>query len=164
MVEARRSDVFADCLQRTAEYLGHSVIACNLEIGSVRRSHRPQIQQGLDNGSGVQPGLRVGNECHRGLVQILAESLVVAEYKSLVLPDGAARRGAKLVSLKRRSGRTGIEEVARVQGVVAQKLKQRAVPLIRAGLRDDADLAPRLLAVLGAIGVPQNVEFPHRVD
>ena len=32
------------------------------------------------------------------------------------------------------------------------------------GLRDDADLAPRLLAVLGAVGVPQDVEFPHRVD
>src|SRR5438105_1413858 len=125
MVEARRSEVFADCLQRAAEYLGHSIIAGNLEIGSVRRSHRPQVQQGLDNGGGVQPGLRVGYECHRGLAQILAESLVVAEHKSLVLLNRAARRGAKLVSLKRRSGRTGIEEVACVQGVVAPELKYR---------------------------------------
>src|SRR2546425_6978241 len=125
MVEAHCSEIFPDCLQRTAEYLGHSVITCNLEIGSIRRSHRPQVQQGLDNGSGVQPGLRVGNECHRGLVQILAESLVVTEHKSLVLLNGPARRAAKLVSLKRRSG-TGIKEVARVQGIVAQELKNRA--------------------------------------
>src|SRR5580693_538871 len=119
MIETPGSKVFADRLQRTAEYLGHSVIACNLEIRSVRRRYRPQVQQGLNNRGSVQPGLRIGNESHRGLVQTLAKSFVVGEHKSFVFLDGATGRGAKLISLKRRSRRTGIEEVSCVEGVVA---------------------------------------------
>ena len=97
-------------------------------------------------------------------MQILAEAFVVGEHKCLIFLDGAAHRGAKLIPLKGRRGGAGIKVVARVKVVVAQKLVERTVPLVGARLRYDADLAARLLAVLGTVGVAQDVEFPHRVD
>ena len=167
MIDPHRAEIFADRPHRAAEDLGDAVpVGGHLEIGSARRSDGPQVQQthGLDDRRGVQSRLRVGHEGHGGLVQILTEALVIGEHEGLVLQDWSAGRGAKLIPLKRRRGRTRIEVVGGVQGVVAQKLEHRPVRLIRAGLRHDADLAPGLLAVLGAVGVPQDVEFPHRVD
>src|SRR5579863_9776540 len=94
----------------------------------------------------------------------LAEPLIVGEKKGFVLLDGASNRNTELISLERRRGRTRIVEVARVQCVISQKLVHRAMPLIRARLRDDGDLASRLLAILRVIRVAQEVELAHRVD
>ncbi len=166
-VEPHCSKVFANPLQRAAKHLCDSVTRRrNLKVGRARRGHRPQVQQThcSDNSSGVQAGLRVGNEGYGSLVQTFAESLVVAEYESLVLLNRPTRGSSELIPLKWRCRRTGVKEIARVQGVVAKKFKDRTVKLIRSGLRHDADLAPRLLAVLGAVGIPQNIEFPYRVD
>ncbi len=57
-----------------------------------------------------------------------------------------------------------IEEIARVEIAVTQKLKQRTVQLIGPGLRDCADLRAGAFSVLGAVGVGEDVEFADGVD
>ena len=76
----------------------------------------------------------VGNQVDAGLVQVLAESFVIAEDEGLIFLDRSAQRASKLVALKARRG-AGIEEVAGVQGVVSQEFVYRSVQLVRAGLR-----------------------------
>ena len=96
-------------------------------------------------------------------MQLLTISLVVGEQECLVFLKRASRRLSELVSLKQGSG-TQIEEIVGVERIVAQEFKGRAMPLIRAGLRDDRDLAARVFAVFGGVGIPENVEFPNGVD
>src|SRR5438552_4067036 len=96
-------------------------------------------------------------------MQLLTISLVVGEQECLVFLKRASSRHSELVSLKQGSG-TQIEEIGGVQRIVAQEFKGRAMPLIRAGLRDDRDLAARVFAVFGGVGIPENVEFPNGVD
>ena len=173
MIDARGAEIFANGLQRIAKF---SAMPLGVPFGveHVRPIRdRPQVQQvsltaarrgwlrmatGTRNRSGTieAAALRRGvrNEGHAGLVKALAEAFVVREKKCLVFLNRPAHGAAKLVSLKRRRG-AHIEEVWRIQRIVAQILKGRAVPLIRAGLRDDRDLAARMLSVFGAIRILQ---------
>src|SRR5207302_2085926 len=112
----------------------------------------------------IHARLRIGDQGDGGVVEGLPEPLMIGEEEGFVLLDWAAGRNAELVSFEGRRRRTGIEEVARVKRVIPQKLVHRTMPLIGAGLRDDGDLAARLLAVFRAVGVTQDIEFPHRVD
>src|SRR6266849_8978621 len=71
-------------------------------------------------GEGYQPARKesisrvvVGHKIYARLVQVLAESFVVAEHKCLILADWSSQSGSKLVSLKTRH-RLTIEEIASV--------------------------------------------------
>ena len=68
-----------------------------------------------------------------------------------------------MVSAKGRRG-TGVKEVSRVQRIVAEKFKYRAMPGIGSGLRDDDDLGAGMFAELRAVGIAQNIELPHGID
>ena len=57
-----------------------------------------------------------------------------------------------------------VEEVARVQGVVAQKLEHAAMHGVASRLGDHVDLRARPLSVFGGIRVGEDVELPHGVD
>src|SRR4029077_13448202 len=74
-----------------------------------------------------------------------------------------AKRSAKLIPLKERSGAL-VEEIGRIECVVAQKLEGRSVELVAAGSGGNNDLTAGALAKLGAIGVPLHIEFAHCVD
>src|SRR5262249_12157476 len=93
--------------------------------------------------------------------QALLISFVVPKQKQLVLLDGASQGSPKLIPLERTLDI--IEEVPGIQGAVAQKLERASVPLVRPGGRHNADLPAGAFSVLGAIGVRQNVVFPHCV-
>ena len=95
-------------------------------------------------------------------MQTLAEALVIGEQKGAVLMNRAAERAPELVPLKA-GGRTGVEIIARVEGVVAQEIEQRPVPLVGPRLGYDQHLPRRPFAIVGAVGIRQHVEFAHRI-
>ena len=101
--------------------------------------------------------------------QPLPEPFIVAEQERLVLPKGASEGASKLIPFERRHrgrrrGVLDIEKVSGIQRAVAQEFKSCAVELVGAGLRDDIDLRPGSLPVLGRVGVTDQVEFPNRVN
>src|SRR5437870_5912610 len=57
-----------------------------------------------------------------------------------------------------------IEKVAGVKCTVAQKLERVPVPLVGSGGGHNADLSSGPFAILGAVGVRENVEFPQPFD
>ncbi len=176
MVQPHGAEIVANGLQRIVERFGDSA-----EIGRAGRGRGPCVDQRRDaderqsrrRARDSAPGdqlarqvaaarVGVGNQVHAGLMQVLAESFVIAEHEGLVLLDRAAQRDAELVALKARNG-IRVEEVAGVEVVVAQEFVERSVQLIGSGLGDDQNLAAGTLAVLGAVGIGEQVEFPHRV-
>ena len=93
---------------------------------------------------------------------MLAEAFVITKEEELVLLDGTAQRAAEAVAPEWRDGAL-VEEIARVERAIAQEFVERAVQAIAAGGRDDADLRAGALAVFGAVGVGDHVEFAHPV-
>ena len=57
-----------------------------------------------------------------------------------------------------------IKVVPRVEVAIAGELEQRPMELVCSGLRYDQDLPAAPLAIFGAIGVCNHVEFPDSVD
>src|SRR6478752_5846679 len=84
----------------------------------------------------------VGHERYIAQPKILAEAFVIAEEERLVLLDRAAKRSAKLVALELGSGPL-IEEIARVEIVIAQKLIYAAVHFVSTRGGHDTHLSPR---------------------
>src|SRR5262249_38617706 len=98
----------------------------------------------------------------------LAKAFVVYKKERLVFPDRAAEAGAELVSAKRRIAgavrlRRRIKVIARVQFVVAEKLVERAVGLVGAGLADGVQYSP-VSAELRAVRRGQRLEFCDGFD
>src|SRR6187431_1697104 len=97
------------------------------------------------------PGIRTASgerKAGRRLDEIQSEAaavtLVTAEKEELILNYWAADRSSELVERKRAlidSGSRIFEEISRVQSITPQVLKYRAVEMVTAGLRNDADLA-----------------------
>ena len=129
LIESHRSKIFANRLQRTAEYLRDAI-----EVGRIRRRDRPQIQQRLNTGHGSRPRSRIRNECRRSLMQMLAQSLVVAEEEGLVLRSGPPSDPPNWFRWKA-AARTLIEIIRCIQRIISQKLIHAAVQLIRPRLR-----------------------------
>ena len=156
--------MLVDGLQRTARHLGDAIaVGGDLEIRGAGGRHRPQVEQAPcpDDRRGVQARLAIGHEGDRRLVQALQEPLVAGEHERPAGLDRAAQRAAELIPLKRRRRGPLVEVVRRVEGAVADELEGRPAPPVRARLRHDGDLAARLLAVFGAVGVAQDVELAN---
>src|SRR5262245_403325 len=117
---------------------------------------------------------RVGSGCTLGVaedqaVQVeslsMAHALIRNKEKSLLLYDGAAETGAELVAVERwRLTRSEIEEVARVERIVAEELEQLTVELVGAGARRYVDDRAGVLSVLGALGRVGNLELLNAAD
>src|SRR6266567_807933 len=97
----------------------------------------------------------------RGLAD--AVTLVVDEKERLILEDRAAHCTAKLV-LAVLALLDRIEEVTRIEVVVAQELEGRTVKLVGTGLRRNENCAPTSAAVLRRVVEREDVEFLDRVD
>ena len=86
-----------------------------------------------------------------------ARALVRAEEEELVFDDRPADSAAELVALQRVL--FGREEVARVQGAVAQELERAAVQFVRARLGHHVDDAATRVSVLRAEVARLQAEF-----
>src|SRR5262245_23466404 len=94
----------------------------------------------------------------------MAKPFIGSVQEHLVLLDRASQRSSELIASVRRSAIGLIEEVAGVQGVVAQKLKGAPVDLVGSRGRHNGDLSSGPFAILSAVGVREDVEFPHGFD
>ena len=112
----------------------------------------------------------VGNNGHVRKSQPLTKAFVTAVQERFVFFDRTSQRAAKLVPLEgwdplsSQSLTWGIEKVPGVQRAIAQKLEERTVQSIGAGLRDHADLRACPLAVFGRVGIGHHIEFPDGVN
>src|SRR5581483_3263288 len=79
------------------------------------------------------------------------QAVVTAKEKRPVLLDRPAQHTAKLIPAQVRSLPRGVEKIARIQRVIAQKLEQRAMQRISSGLDGHIDRAARHPAKLGRI-------------
>src|SRR5215471_13951887 len=91
----------------------------------------------------------------------MAKPFIGSVQEHLVLLDRASQSPSKLMASVRRSANGVIEEVAGIQGVVTQKLKGAPVDLVGSRGSQNDDLSSSPFAILSAIGVRENVEFPH---
>ena len=76
----------------------------------------------------------------------LPKALIARKEERAVTPHRTAHRAAKIVLRKSRLGR--LKRIARIQGAVAQELKQRAMKRVGAGLRHYVDRRARRPAKL----------------
>ena len=112
----------------------------------------------------------VGNNGHVRKSQPLTKAFVTAVQERFIFFDRTSQRAAKLVPLEGRdplssqSLTRGIEKVPGVQRAIAQKLEERTVQSIGAGLRDNADLRACPLPVFGRVGIGHHIEFPDGVN
>src|SRR5215471_2879728 len=95
-------------------------------------------------------------------MEMLAKSLVIAEEESLAISERSTKGCTKLIALEGWSG-TPIKIVGSVERAVSQKFVYAAVKVIGSGLSHDSDLSTGALAVLGAVGIAQHIEFAHCV-
>ncbi len=176
VIEPERSKVIANRLQRSVERFRNAS-----EIRSRRTGHGPRVDERrdlheLESGSGTRgrgcdqlarqesvAHIRVGNQIHTGLTQMLAKPFVVGEEKCLVFLERSSESRPKLVPPKTGNG-LAVEEIARIERVIAQEFIRRPVQLIGPVAGDDQDLGAGPLAEFGAIGISQQVEFLHGVD
>src|SRR5215831_5475740 len=93
---------------------------------------------------------------------MLAKSFVIAEEEGLAISERASKSPAKLIALEGR-GRALIKIIRCVKCAVSKKFVYAAVKFIRSGLSHNCDLSTGALAVLGAVGIAQHIEFPHCV-
>src|SRR5260370_3664267 len=157
MVPPHRPKILSNRLKAAAEDFRYPA---TVRCACWRR--RLQIQKRLNARHGCRPRSRVRHEGCGRMMQVLPEPFVVAEEKRLVLLDRPSRGSTKLVPLKRRSG-TLVEEIRRIQRVVAQILERRSMPLIRSRSRHNHDLAARPFAEFPSVRVALHVEFAHCV-
>src|SRR5215469_16468312 len=91
---------------------------------------------------------------------MLAESFIIGEEESLAIFEWSAKGCAKLIALEGRGG-TLIKIIRCIKRAVSKKFVYAAVKFIRSGLSHDGDLSAGTLAILGAVGIAQHIEFPH---
>src|SRR5437773_2259664 len=91
----------------------------------------------------------------------MAKPFIGSKQEHLVLLDRSSQSSSKLIAPVRRSAIGLIEEVAGVQGVVTQKLKGAPVDLVGSRGGHNGDLSSGPFSILRAVGVRENVEFPH---
>src|SRR5882762_5830769 len=95
---------------------------------------------------------------------ILLLAFVIQEEECFILQDGAANRTAKLIVVKWRFGVVGgIEEIPRVEGVIAEILKCAAVDLVGSTPRHDVDHRAAVSSVL-CLKVREYAHFAHGID
>ena len=96
-------------------------------------------------------------------MQVLAKPLIIGKQERLILLDGGSQRAAELISLEGRGG-SHIEKVWRIQGIVAQELKDGPMQTVCPRLRDNRYLSAGVFSVFRTVGIPQQVKFANRVD
>src|SRR5437773_12484854 len=96
------------------------------------------------------------------LRQPLLESFVVSEHEHLVLLDGTSDGSPELVPFEWTL--FVLEVVLRIEGAVTVIFEEVAMPLVRSGRGYNADLPSGPFSILGAIGVFEDVIFPHGLD
>src|SRR5262249_42176021 len=96
---------------------------------------------------------------------------VAEEEKRLILENRPAERGAELIAFEGWLIQVAIlvviiqvEDVSRIEIIIAHKLEGLAVKLIAAGARGDVDDGPGVAPVFGAVSRIVDLELLHSVD
>src|SRR5689334_7830945 len=132
--------------------------------------------RGIDSKHGRDGGIKLAPTCQEicnvGLTDYFRAAqneipkrgaLVAGKEESLVVDYRAADGAAILIALNRiRSGWRG-EEVLSVEDRIAHKLKRVPMETVRAGLGNDIDYAPGVLAILRTVIAGLHAEFLKRV-
>ena len=124
-----------------------------------------QSEQLPDGRVGDGGALRVAR--HQGFDRSHLEAdaaLIAGEEERAVLDHRGAHAIAEDVPVERDDGPGRVEEVLRVEPLVAQKLVDRSMDGVGARLGHGIDDNPRIAAVLGAEGVLLDLELLHHVD
>src|SRR5262249_52120642 len=95
-------------------------------------------------------------------VRNLAQASIGSKEERLVLDDRAADGAAKLIPMKGRRG-SGVPPVIRIEDRVTNKLKQRPVNVVCAGLGQRVDNAVLESAVVSRIVVGLDAEFLNSI-
>src|ERR1041385_1943781 len=177
VVKSKHAKILPDRLRSIAEVLcGSTSLAVDQILAAVRR--RPE---GIDEWQHAAFQIRNRTTTHRSINgrhqplagavvrhnrelakgEALLKSFIVPKDKHLVLLDRTSQRSSKLIAFERRSACGLIEEVARIESAIAQKLKDASVPFVGSRRGHDADLTSCPFAILGTVGVLENVIFPH---
>jgi len=90
-------------------------------------------------------------------------SLVVREKEGLILDDGSAERATKLVVVERGLGAGRVEEVARIECVVAEVFDCRSVKRVRSAFGHDVNHRSGIPAVFRLV-IGENTQLADRVD
>src|SRR5579863_94452 len=149
-------------------------------IGVVARRISSGEQMSRFHGLNCRRGNRrelicAGYEGHQRYRLILTETFIGDEEKELILDDRAAKVGAEIVALERglrvrheSAGRGldfgGIEKVARVERIVAEKVEHFAVEFVRTGARGQVDDRAGIAAVLRRERLVVNLELRESID
>src|SRR5205085_2320974 len=127
-----------------------------------RRPLRVAEDQAVEVEALALPKALVGEEEEGSVLAGVDGGAARAEARQV---ERAADVAAELVALEgRRVVQREVEEVARIERVVAQELEQLAVEFVRAGARGDVDDRAGVAAVLGAEGRVVGLELLHGVD
>jgi hypothetical protein len=120
-----------------------------------------------------RPGERLGEDAlvhqrgrhreHRSQALVDVVALEAGEEERAIALEAAAERKAIRV-LVPRTLLGAVEEVAGIEGVVAEELEGRAVEVVLAGLAADQHRRAAAAAVLGLVVVRQHLELADRVD
>ena len=87
------------------------------------------------------------------------------EEEGVVLPNGSTHGSPKVIALKGSLGYGGlVEEIPRIEVLVAQKIKNFSMPVIGTGAGGDVNDAARVAPVLGAGRGVVHFKFSHGVD
>src|SRR5215831_1512974 len=123
------------------------------------RTHRDWSNTRKDSVSRVH----VGNASLRIDALRLPQAFVTRKKECSVFYDGAAERTAKLISFERRlAAALVLFPLGGIQCIVAKKLKQRSVEVIRSRFGDGADNCTGLTAVFRRVVVGDDLEFLDR--
>jgi hypothetical protein len=135
-----------------------------VRVGGV--AERDVGQEPLRHRIGDRRALRLGQ--HAGIevdTLQMAQPFVAEEVEGPVLHDRAAEIDAELFAIERRLGvRLGIEEIARVEPVVAIEVERLTVQQVRARPRRHVHDRAGVAAVLGAERGVVDLELRHGVD
>ena len=88
----------------------------------------------------------------------------ITEEKHLARPHWTSKITAEVRKADRSRLARGMEKVARVEGVVAQKFESCAVKIISTGLGDDVYVTSRCAAVFGGLVSGLHAEFGNRIE
>src|SRR5699024_7567332 len=120
------------------------------------------LQQGRDLGDSPLPGRSARYRLDHIQPRSLSERLKTREEEKFVPNDRTTHVRTELVQAQLRFF-SSIEEIARVEFVVAEILEQRSMKIVAARLRDQVDLAAGAGSVFGRVEGGIDTKFLNRL-
>src|SRR5437667_22153 len=135
-------------------------------VGPVRAVDDGRVAFGVRKCAGPEyaAALSIGGQLHNAGADAarLTSSLIIGEPEQSIAKGRASRGISELIAPQ--SGLGGIEEVARVQRIIAQEFKASAVKTVGAGFGHDVHDGATEFAILGIERICDQAELGYRVE